>query len=629
MILCGSFIGLIVTPGWCGVGQSAVITLVFPPGARATGLGEAFTGVADDANAVFFNPAGLGQDPLANSWKTFLDNKGPFLAVASKRKSELISSELVWAGTAKGVLRYTGRMWEKHEIYLVEQGDDLKSIAHRFLNVDDEKFLINAAWKIRAENGIEMKRYAIVSAKLRARLKDSLLAKTNQTIESLGRDIINLSTSDRTPAKLYGILSPFTDSLTADKLSDEVAAAFGHSDVELKDLVELRIPFSIAVSDSITAMVMDESDRLWVGTTHGLWRCSESKWSRTTVADGLPSNFITSVAVTGLGDIAVGTDGGLGICKDGKWSKFGLADGLPDSVVTSVTFGSDGALFAGTDKGLIKKKDTVITRYDTANGLLSRQVHALFFDTKNRLWIGGENGIAIYTGTSWKRYKFPGSSVQCFTQQRSGTIWIGTNKGVVTYREGKASTTSDGRAIDGTPEWKTYHSKNALHGDNVKGMTTFGNDVWITTEKALNKYEWAQKQALFFYEKLLPAFHINELWHMFGTLVWPTEDWGTLGFSINFINMGTNVLTDEQGIERGNIRSWEGVFGLSYGLPISQTFSLGLNMKFVNSALAPGIGANGAGVGQTYAIDAALLKRDLFVPRLNLGFMLQNMGPSI
>ena len=628
LLLSATIVGSSGTNAWSGVGESAVITLVFPPGARATGLGEAFTGVANDANAIYFNPAGLGQDPLANSWKSFLDGKGPFLAVASKRKNEIIASELVWAGTAKGVARYNGRMWESREIYLVEQGDDVKSIARRYINADDEKIIQNAAWKIRAENGIEMKRYSIILGKLRSRLKDSLLVKTHQSVEQVARQIIDLPAADRTAAKLYANLAPLSDSSTADKLSDEIAALLATKDTELKDLVELRVPLTIAVNDTVTAMAMDESERLWVGTPRGLWRCNESKWNRITVADGLPSNSITALTIGANGDLLVGTDAGIGVFKNGSWSSVSVADGLPEAFITSVAFGSDGALYAGCSKGLIKKKDSVLTLFDTSSGLLSTAVAALFFDSKNRLWVGGANGVSIYTGKAWKRFKFPGSNVQCFTEQRSGSVWIGTNKGVISYREGKTITDKNGNLVDGPPEWKAYHSKNALRGNDVRGLAAFGNDVWVMTDEAINKYEWAEKQLLFFYEPLLPAFHLPELYHMFGAFVLPTEDWGTLGFSINFINMGSNPLTDELGREKGIVRSWEGVFGLSYGLSLSQTFSLGMNLKYVNSALAPGITAHG-GVGTTYAIDAALLKRDLFIRNLSLGFMLQNMGPSI
>ncbi|HNW58229.1 MAG TPA: PorV/PorQ family protein [bacterium] len=42
------------------VSESAVLFLQISPGARAAGMGEAFVGLADDATAVYYNPAGLG-----------------------------------------------------------------------------------------------------------------------------------------------------------------------------------------------------------------------------------------------------------------------------------------------------------------------------------------------------------------------------------------------------------------------------------------------------------------------------------------------------------------------------------------------------------------------------------------
>jgi hypothetical protein len=42
------------------VGQSAVITLVFPSGSRTRAMGEVGTALADDEQVLFYNPAGLG-----------------------------------------------------------------------------------------------------------------------------------------------------------------------------------------------------------------------------------------------------------------------------------------------------------------------------------------------------------------------------------------------------------------------------------------------------------------------------------------------------------------------------------------------------------------------------------------
>ena len=46
-------------PVFAGIGESAVITLIFPFGARSCAMGETGTALADDESALFFNPAGL------------------------------------------------------------------------------------------------------------------------------------------------------------------------------------------------------------------------------------------------------------------------------------------------------------------------------------------------------------------------------------------------------------------------------------------------------------------------------------------------------------------------------------------------------------------------------------------
>jgi hypothetical protein len=51
---------LLITPNAFPIGQSAVITLVFPSGAQSLGMGEVGTALADDENVAFYNPAGLG-----------------------------------------------------------------------------------------------------------------------------------------------------------------------------------------------------------------------------------------------------------------------------------------------------------------------------------------------------------------------------------------------------------------------------------------------------------------------------------------------------------------------------------------------------------------------------------------
>ncbi|MDZ7373792.1 MAG: type IX secretion system outer membrane channel protein PorV [candidate division KSB1 bacterium] len=59
VILAGAVLGAGIAPQVMGITESAVPFLLISPGARASGMGEAFAAVADDATAVFWNPAGL------------------------------------------------------------------------------------------------------------------------------------------------------------------------------------------------------------------------------------------------------------------------------------------------------------------------------------------------------------------------------------------------------------------------------------------------------------------------------------------------------------------------------------------------------------------------------------------
>jgi hypothetical protein len=612
------------------IGQSAVITLVFPPGARATGLGEAFVALADDANATFFNPAGLGQAPLSNAWKSYVPKNAPqFTAIASKKAKEFSLKEKIWAGTTKGLMQFDGNSWTTFEKYLVVQDDSPLRIIKKYLSVENEELIEKAVLTLKAFNGIEQKRLAVVSSYLKAEISDSLLKQKKYTISQLTGTILNLPAADRNAPKIYGVIASKVDSVKASAMSDRIAELLKIEDASFEDFVELKIPFSITVDDSVSALLADSLDRIWVGTKHGLWRYDGATWNMYSIADGLPSDNITSLSIDPDGNLSVGTFRGVGLYVSGKFSQSGQLNGMDTSVITAVAFGKPGTLYAGSNLGLFVKKDSTWTFLDSAGGLLSKRVTSLLYDSRNRLWIGSDKGVTIYDGTSWKRFKFPESTVHTLTEYRSGVIWIGTDKGAVNYTAGTPSLDKNGKKIETPAEWKTVHSKNGLKGDDVRGISVHGNDIWIVTLDAINQYDYAEKQALTFYEQLLPSFGIPDLWHLYFSMVWPTNEWGTLGFAVNYINFGINTWSDENGRELGRARSWEGVFGLSYGLSLMQNLSLGVNLKYVYSALAPGYGSGDEGIGQTFAVDVGLLKRSFLTKNLDLGLNFQNMGPSI
>jgi hypothetical protein len=607
------------------VGQSAVVTLGFPVGARPTAMGEAFTGLANDANAIFYNPAGLGQSPLTLSWKTHMGDSA-FTAVAARSAAAFGAREYVWAGSNSGIRRFNGKIWETGEVYLPEEGESPRSVALRYFVGDDNDIINEAIWEIRKANRLGMRRYEQLVAMLRE--QDGAFAGDTVPFvpEAYAKMLILLPSGEAVPSNLEGKVLPQSMSAEMRKyLAERIMTILESDDRGIRNVTELTIPFTVAIRDSVTALHLDASERLWVGTVSGLWQYHNSRWRRVPVGE---SERITSISVSQTGHIAVGTELGLAIITDinsGETAFFTDEDGLPDSYITAVAH-VGGNLYAGTPQGLVRRTAAGFDTFDSTSGLLSTAVTALFADSKGNLWIGGENGISIYSGArNWLRYRFPGSVVYTFAEQSNGTIWIGTNRGVITHKAGKrAAPDSEGRMVQ-NPEWKTYHSRNALRNDNVRAIAACGKDMWVATDGAMHQYAWAGTQVLLFYEQLLPAFGFTDLWHGFPAVVIPTEDWGTLGFSLNYINMGDYERWDELEVYLGRSKSWEAVFGISYGFPVKEDLSLGINAKYVLSVLDPSVG----GVGQTFAIDAGILKRNLFTDGFDVGFMLQNMGPKI
>ena len=60
IILILLFISFFIYEVHAIIGQSAIITLVFPYGTRQDGMGEVGVALGDDNSTCFYNPAGLG-----------------------------------------------------------------------------------------------------------------------------------------------------------------------------------------------------------------------------------------------------------------------------------------------------------------------------------------------------------------------------------------------------------------------------------------------------------------------------------------------------------------------------------------------------------------------------------------
>ncbi len=174
-------------------------------------------------------------------------------------------------------------------------------------------------------------------------------------------------------------------------------------------------------------------------------------------------------------------------------------------------------------------------------------------------------------------------------------------------------------------------------GSNAGGMgnayVAKSNDAfagwWNPAALAFNQ----KTQVAGMHSNWLQGSGINDIYYEY--LGWDQyfEGVGTVGFNVIYMNYGKQDKTDESGTDQGTFQSYEFAATGSYGFKLMEKLGGGLNFKFIYSKLSPDEqGQTGQGVkgsGSSYAFDVALKAKDVLIPRLDLGWNLQNIGPNI
>ena len=144
---------------------------------------------------------------------------------------------------------------------------------------------------------------------------------------------------------------------------------------------------------------------IYAATSAGLYVFDGTTWNNITTANGLPSNNLTSVVVSGSGsgaEVFVGSSGGVSFSSGSTWSTWVSAtDGLGSDIVNSLFFGST-SFYAATNGGL--------SSYN--------------FDGSSPSWtnnaaLGAINAVSVFGGYTY----VAANSLHVFngTQQEAGT----------------------------------------------------------------------------------------------------------------------------------------------------------------------------------------------------------------
>ena len=130
---------------------------------------------------------------------------------------------------------------------------------------------------------------------------------------------------------------------------------------------------------------------LWIGTTNrGVYRFDGKTWTTFTVADGIASNFVYTLAVRG-DTCYLGGCCGVSVYENGAWKIYDIAEGLPHSTVNAIAVDGDLVWF-GSKKGLALFDGFEFTNFYTDDGLTDNRITSLFV-RGTEVWVGTANGL--------------------------------------------------------------------------------------------------------------------------------------------------------------------------------------------------------------------------------------------
>lgn len=306
---------------------------------------------------------------------------------------------------------------------------------------------------------------------------------------------------------------------------------------------EYHVAYKISetpADNEIRGIAVDDDFNVWIATAGGVFRkeADSRKWNP--VISGKDRGPAYSVSVGSDGTVLMGTWNGLYIFQEkqlkriddvkppvsvvytegsekyamgphGIWKAVGndwqKQDYKIAHSVRDATTDHAGNLYVATDAGLYLCEKEEVQLFQDTTELISSYVSSVSFSPGDELWAGGMGGVSIRLDQKLQKKLTPENGipsifVNCIRQSPGGVMWVGTDVGVVRYKQ------------DGTHSLR--FSKRWLTGNKVNDVSfDKAGNAWIATANgvsAINRKEMtlADKQADFYHQ--LMDKHIREPW---------------------------------------------------------------------------------------------------------------------
>ncbi len=180
-------------------------------------------------------------------------------------------------------------------------------------------------------------------------------------------------------------------------------------------------------SNDTCCLAEDGGGGLWIGTSDGLLRYAGGVFRRYTTADGLPSPVVVSLAPTEDGFLLVLTAGGLARYDGQKFIQLGISASALDT-------GFDKTVRVATATGIYSYTHDLQQAAPLPN-FPTEPIEGLGSLRDGSQWVRTRTAFLLWSQgrvRTWRAGReLPGTRVQSFLEDSRGTLWVGTDQGLV------------------------------------------------------------------------------------------------------------------------------------------------------------------------------------------------------
>ena len=241
-------------------------------------------------------------------------------------------------------------------------------------------------------------------------------------------------------------------------------------------------------SNRFTELIVDVYDNLWIGTeSNGVVRYHDGAFETYTIADDPQREPKWDLTVDHQGNLVASTE--LGIVR---WNgeRFVAHQTLAGETKESILFwGKEGAFWYANGQLLHRFKDGKSSDYS-----LPGSVNGLYEDRKGRLWVGTTNaGLVVidsdYLTVFTVKDGLPSNHILPRVEDADGNLWALTDRGAVTFRDGKISrlTTEQGLSDNALSTIYLDRESNVWIGTYYRGLNRLSRQsvAFFTTANGL------------------------------------------------------------------------------------------------------------------------------------------------